>query len=207
MDYYRKIFYHQQNRLVMLGSHLIDSTFAQSNVFLHQNHHLADMKLTLSIVIASLVLSSCGPSQKQAPEIEKFPEQAGTVNDFENIFSDKEEKNLDSLMKHFEKHTNVEIAVVTVDSAITTLEDFNSYTLRLANAWEIGKKDTRNGILIGISASYQRVRINNGFGVNRDLSSVKTKNILHEIMFPELRKGNYYEGTKAAISEIRTILE
>ena len=165
------------------------------------------MKSTFYIVAAFFIItvSACGQNQKPEKEIQ-FPKPVGYVNDFGNVFSVREEKILDSLIKNFEQRSSVQIKVVTLDSTMTTLERFNSYTLRMANAWEVGK-EKRNGILIGISPSLQRVRINRGLGVEKALTSVKTKQILDDFMFPELRKGNYFEGTRIAILELVRILE
>lgn len=166
------------------------------------------MKLSFSIVLTFLILlvSACGQSEKAESKVPNFPKRIGFVNDFDNLFSDKEEKILDSLIKNFKTRTATEISIVTIDSSMTTLEGFNSYTLRLANAWGVGSKK-KNGILIGISASLQRVRINRGLGVGKVLTDMKTKKILDESMFPELRKGNYFEGTKIAIMELVKILD
>lgn len=166
------------------------------------------MKLTFSIITTFLIIiaSSCGQSEK-ASKTPQFPKRIGFVNDFDNIFSDKEEKILDSLIENFKSRTTIEISIVSIDETMTTLEGFNSYTLRLANDWGVGKKKKKNGILIGISASLQRVRINKGLGVKKVLTDTKTKKILGEFVFPEFRKGNYFEGTRVAIMELVKILD
>lgn len=148
-----------------------------------------------------VIISACNQSEKTnttAP----LPKRIGSVNDFENIFSDKEEKVLDSLITAFEKQTSIEIALVTLDTSMTTLETFNSYTLRLLRDWNIGKKHKNDGILIGISRSLQRVRISNGLGIEKSLSDIETKRVLDDFMFPEFRKGNFFEGTKKGINEL-----
>jgi uncharacterized protein len=168
------------------------------------------MKSITSYIFAFIILvfSACSQTEKtKTNKNHPLPKRIGSVNDFENIFSDQEEKTLDSLIKDFEKQTSIEIAVVTLDTTMTTLETFNSYTLRLLRDWNIGKKKKNDGILIGISSSLQRVRISNGLGVEKSLSDIETKRVLDDFMFPEFRKGNFFEGTKKGINELVTTLE
>lgn len=167
------------------------------------------MKVTFSyfFAFAIFILSACNHSERSDATNTHFPKLRGSVNDFENLFSDQEEKALDSLIKNFEKRSSIEIVVVTLDTSMTTLENFNSYTLRLLKHWNIGKKDKSNGILIGISSSLQRVRISNSLGIEKSLSDLETRRVLDDFMFPKFRKGNFFEGTESGIKELVRILE
>ncbi|MEJ6982270.1 TPM domain-containing protein [Pedobacter sp. P351] len=164
------------------------------------------MKLPFSIIITFLfIFSACNQPDKTKSQT-VFPKRIGYVNDYDNIFSYKEEKILDSLIKNFKAQSAIEISVVSLDTSMTTLDGFNSYTLRLANAWGLINQGQKNGILIGISSGLQRVRLTNSLGIEKVLSDVETKRLLDDFMFPELRKGNYFEGTRIAIAELARIL-
>ena len=164
------------------------------------------MKLFFSLLFYSCIVLACGSSGERDTGSAPFPKRVGSVNDYGDIFTAGEEQVLDSLIKDARAGTSVEIAVVTLDSSMASLDEFNSYTLRLNNEWEIGGTE-RKGILIGISAPLQRVRINRGLGIGKNLSDTHTKNIMDTFMFPELRKGNYFEGTKLAITEMVGLLQ
>lgn len=160
------------------------------------------------IVLFIAALCSCGQSDKSGAQKLKFPVLKGAINDYGNIFSDQEEKVLDSLIRKFESRSSIEVKVVSLDSSATTVENFNSYILRLANAWGVGKKSGKDdGILIGISPSFQRVRITNGLGIEKVFTDLDTMRIMDSIMFPEFRKANYFEGTKRGLEELIRILE
>ena len=161
--------------------------------------------LTL-LAILTIGQVSCGNSNETIKE-RAFPAKTGYVNDYADVLSESQEKDLDLMIQKYESKSSVEIYVVTLDSSMSTLETFNSYILRLAGHWKIGKKDRRNGILIGISPHLQRVRISNGLGIDERLSDVETKRILNSIMFPEYQKARFYEGTKRGIEEIIEILK
>ncbi len=131
----------------------------------------------------------------------------GWTSDFEHIFSSDQINELDSIISKFEKETTNEIAIVTIDSSWTTKETFDSLILKVGNDWGIGKKDINNGIVIGISTGLRRIRISNGYGIEAKLTDAETKKILEDLIIPEFKKGNYFEGTKngllALIQKVR----
>ena len=137
-----------------------------------------------------------GTSNKFADNI---PKPTGYVNDYEKIFSENQEITLDSLIQAIEKQTTIEIAIVTLDSSHTTAEAFDDLTLKIAQQWGIGKKDKDNGILIGLSSSLRKIRIRNGYGIEKVLSNEETKKIMDIYIIPQFKKGNYFEGTRQGI--------
>jgi uncharacterized protein len=133
---------------------------------------------------------------------DSIPASKGWVNDFEKIYSKQEAKSLDSLIGAFEKKTSYEIAIITIDANYTTDSSFDQYIIAVANAWGVGKKGKDNGIVIGISSEFGRIRIVNGAGVTQYLSDEATKTIIDTIFIPNFKEGNYYKGTKEALLEI-----
>jgi uncharacterized protein len=133
---------------------------------------------------------------------DSIPASKGWVNDFEKIYSKQEVKSLDSLIGAFEKKTSYEIAIITIDANYTTDSSFDQYIIAVANAWGVGKKGKDNGIVIGISSEFGRIRIVNGAGVTQYLSDEATKTIIDTIFIPNFKEGNYYKGTKEALLEI-----
>jgi uncharacterized protein len=123
----------------------------------------------------------------------------GWTSDYENIFSKKQITELDSILTEFEKQTENEIAVVTIDSSWTTDEKFDSLISSITDFWGVGKKNSNNGIVIGISKGLKIIRINNEYGIQTKLTDNETKEIIDDIIIPEFKKGNYFEGTKKGI--------
>jgi hypothetical protein len=64
----------------------------------------------------------------------------GWTSDYENVFSKEQISELDSMISDFEKQTENEIVIVTIDSSWTTEEKFDSLILSIANFWGVGKK-------------------------------------------------------------------
>ena len=123
----------------------------------------------------------------------------GWTSDYEHIFSDTQILELDSIISEFEKKTTNEIVIVTIDSSWTTTEKFDSLILSIHNVWGVGKKGINNGIVIGISTGLRRIRISNGYGIESKLTDTETKKIIDDIIIPEFKKGNFFEGTKKGL--------
>ena len=133
-----------------------------------------------------------------------IPRPVGYVNDFEHLFTQQQVDVLDSLIHDYEHRTTIEIAVLTVDTSLTLPGNFDFFTLQTMNAWGVGKKGKNNGILIGISRSFRKIRIQDGGGIEKQLPNADVKKIIDEAFIPFFRKGQYYEGV---VSGLRTLMQ
>jgi len=165
------------------------------------------MTMTRLFTLFLFLISASFSSYAQTAAKTDLPPALGYVSDYENIFTGQEETRLDSLIRAIEKRTTVEIAVVTIDSTMTSPSAFHEYTLQLARAWGVGKKDKDNGILIGISQSLRMVRIENGFGVEKKISDAQTLSIIEKKMLPHFRNGDVFQGTFECILALIKKLE
>jgi len=135
-----------------------------------------------------------------------LPSPSGYVNDYDNLFEDKEQMLLDSLIAEFEKRTSIEIAIITLDSSASAKEDFDKLILEIARKWGVGKKGVDNGIVIGISHGHRKIRIQNGYGIEKILSDEETKQIIDNYFIPGFKQQGYYRGTYDGLIELMRIL-
>ncbi|MFH6936996.1 TPM domain-containing protein [Flavobacterium sp. FlaQc-30] len=135
-----------------------------------------------------------------------LPSPQGWINDYERIFSDDEEKKLDNIISSFERETSIEIAIVTIDTVKTSSDKFEALSLHIAKTWGIGKKGKDNGILIGLSKGYRKIRIELGNGIAKVLTEQETKEIIDHDFIPEFKKGNYYQGIVNGITKLMEVL-
>ena len=143
----------------------------------------------------------------QQPTLDSVPKATGWVNDFENIFTDKQEQKLSQLIADFEKQTTVEIAVLTLDTIAITNDNFDAYILAVANRWGVGKAGKDNGVVIGISKGLRYISVQNGYGIERELTDAETKQIIDEHFIPKFKRGKYFKGTKAGLQALMTELK
>jgi uncharacterized protein len=130
------------------------------------------------------------------------PPAAGYVTDWEKLFSTAQEAHLDSLLAAFETKTSIQVAVVTIDSSMSTEAGFDSVTLKIANAWGVGQKQKDNGLVIGISNGLHVMRIQTGNGLMQQLPDSETQKIVNEDFLPSFEEGHYYKGTLAGLQAL-----
>jgi uncharacterized protein len=162
------------------------------------------------ITILTLFLCSflivCGQNSKES-YWENLPNSKGWVNDFENIFTVEQEKALDSLISEYEKRTTIEITVISIPTSATDKDHFDELTLLIANKWGVGKKEKDNGILIGISKGHRTIRIQNGYGIEKLITDLQTKQIIDQIIIPNFKADDFYQGVFDGIQEIKKTLD
>jgi uncharacterized protein len=135
------------------------------------------------------------------------PRPIGYISDFEHLLTAEEENSLDSLLGAFERRTTIQIAVVTIDSSMTNPGDFDNFVLRIGKVWSVGQPDKRNGIVIGISRYFRKIRIEKDAGIHRILSNGETKELIDSAFIPAFRKGLYYQGTRQGLQALLKKLE
>lgn len=135
------------------------------------------------------------------------PRPIGYTNDYEHLFSTDEAAFLDSILAHFEQKTAIQIALVTIDTTMTIREDFDNYVLRIGKVWAVGQADKRNGIIIGISRGYRKMRIEKDYGIEKVLSNSETKMIIDTAFIPSFKKGKYFDGTLNGLQTLIRRLE
>lgn len=69
-----------------------------------------------------------------------LPKPYGVVNDFEDVFNDREEVDLINKVKQFEINTGAQLAIVTIEN-YSPSPDIASFSSELFNSWGIGHKD------------------------------------------------------------------
>lgn len=154
-----------------------------------------------------LITASCGvfkQSDKTAnaeTETSMLPKPTGYVNEFENILTDAKEKELTTLIKGLESQTSDHISIVTL-TGLEPYDNIDDYSLDLANYWGVGQKDKNNGILIAVGKELGKIRIQNGFGIEKRLTDAETKRIIDEVMIPEFKNDNYFVGLKRGFEVI-----
>ena len=129
-----------------------------------------------------------------------FPELTGRVVDNAQLLSTSEEKNLTTKLKKHEDETSNQIVIVTLNSLDGY--DIADYGYQLGRNWGIGQKDKNNGILLIISMSEKKIRIEVGYGLEGALPDKTAHEIIEYIIKPNFRQSNFYNGINKATEAI-----
>lgn len=126
------------------------------------------------------------------------------VYDEDNIIEDNIENEINTLLIQLESKTTAEVAVITVESLLDM--EIEDYSYELANTLGIGKAKEDNGVLLLISKSDKRVRLEIGTGLEGCLNDSKCGRILDDYFVPYREKDKYSEGTYKTIEAVVAVI-
>lgn len=158
------------------------------------------------IVVAIFIMIIAAISKCQAVEKIQMPktEKDVYVYDEDNIIEDATEKQINALLVQLEKKTEVEFAVISVDSLLDlTIED---YAYDLFNELGIGKQEDDNGILLLVSKNDTKVRLEIGKGLEGCLNDAKCGRILDNYFVPYREKNEYSKAVELTVKATMSIL-
>lgn len=172
------------------------------------------------IIISALLLSSlCSLGQeKSKSELEELKRNElvsnakkrgyTPVSDLESLFNQSEIEKLQEVLVAFKKETGVEIAVFTLGSEFTPKENFEKFTLDLANFLPMNAEKKMS---INISKEFRRIRIHNSDALMKLISDEETKSKADSFFITSYKEGKYFEGTffgvKAMMDLIRSKIQ
>ena len=134
----------------------------------------------------------------------KFPLLSGRVVDDAHILSAATRSELTSMLAEQERKTGQQVVVVT----LPTLQGYtiDQYGYRLGRAWGIGQKGKDNGVLLIIAPKEHKVRIEVGYGLEGRLTDVQSELIIHNVIVPKFRAGDYDGGVLAGTRVLLKVL-
>ncbi|HEX6889298.1 MAG TPA: TPM domain-containing protein [Chryseolinea sp.] len=135
-----------------------------------------------------------------------IPEHGGVwVHDEANIISASSEAMLESMLKAERDSTSNQIAVLTIPSLQG--EPIEEYSLRVAEAWKLGKAEKDNGVLLLIAIEDKQMRIEAGYGLEGVLTDALSSRINRNEIAPRFRQGDYDGGVRAGVTAIIQAIE
>ncbi|MEP6584102.1 MAG: TPM domain-containing protein [Ginsengibacter sp.] len=137
----------------------------------------------------------------------KIPEPEGFVNDFEHLFTPEQVKTLDSTIIAVHNKTSVQIAIITIDSMMVNKNQLEDFTKETFISWGLQVNGQFNGILIGLSNKYKKLRIENGSGVEQALTDYEVQGIVENAFMSYLKENKYFEGTINGLAAIMNKLK
>ena len=134
-----------------------------------------------------------------------YAQDNSMVVDWADILTEEEEEKLGQELNELEQSIGSQMVVHTIESLEG--EKIEEYSLRMANAWEIGRKDYDDGILITVALWDRKVRIEVGYGLEKIIKNEIADQIIQESMMPNFKEENYYEGIMEAVIKIKTLIK
>ncbi len=132
------------------------------------------------------------------------PPLSARVIDLTGTLSGDAVNRLEGELAAFEAKKGSQIAVLIVPT--TQPEDIEQYGIRVADAWQLGRKGIDDGAILLVAKNDRAVRIEVGRGLEGALPDVTANRILTEIITPHFKTGDYDGGVQAGIDRMLAVI-
>lgn len=122
------------------------------------------------------------------------------VTDQTASLSRADEARIEALTRDFESKKGAQIAVLIV--ATTQPEPIFDYSLRVAEAWKLGRKGVDDGVLFVVAKEDRKMQILTGPGLSGALTDAMAKRIISEIVAPRFRANDFAGGIEQGVIKI-----
>ena len=133
------------------------------------------------------------------------PPLSGRVVDQTGTLGSNDIASLTQTLRDLEARKGSQIAVLIVPT--TDGEAIEQFSLRVAEAWKIGRKKIDDGALLVIAKNDRRLRIEVGYGLEGALTDATTKRIIDEDITPKFKTGDFAGGVSAGVKRMVGIVD
>ena len=112
---------------------------------------------------------------------------------------------LTQTLRDLETRKGSQIAVLIVPT--TDGEAIEQFSLRVAEAWKIGRKKIDDGALLVIAKNDRHLRIEVGYGLEGALTDATTKRIIDEEITPKFKTGDFAGGVSAGVDRMIRVID
>jgi len=152
------------------------------------------------LLLAALALCAW-PVAAQQP----VPRLTGRVVDTTATLSPSERAGLEQKLAALEQRKGSQIAVLIVSTVQP--EAIEQYSLRVAEAWQIGRGKTDDGIVIVVAKDDRLARIEVGYGLEGAVPDALGKRIIADQMIPRFRAGDYAGGLNDGVDALIKLVD
>jgi uncharacterized protein len=133
------------------------------------------------------------------------PPLTGRVVDQTATLTPEATARLEQKLKEFEARKGSQIAVLLVPT--TQPEAIEQYSLRVADAWKIGRKKIDDGAILLVAKNDRKLRIEVGYGLEGALNDVTAKRIIDEIITPRFKNSDFSGGIEAGVDRMIGLID
>lgn len=133
------------------------------------------------------------------------PPLRARVTDLTGTLSSSQVQTLDSRLRDFERAKGSQIAVLLLPT--TEPETIEQYSIRVADAWKIGRTKVDDGVILVVAKGDRTLRIEVGRGLEGAIPDAIAKRVVSDVIAPRFRSGDFYGGIVAGTDALMRLIE
>jgi uncharacterized protein len=124
----------------------------------------------------------------------------GPIYDGANVISAGDEEVLDQRLRDYTRTTGRAVIVATVPSLDG--EEVDIYARNLAERWDIGGRETENGLLLLVAPNDRQMWISTARGLQERMTDIMAGRIYRDVLVPRFKAGDISGGIVAGVDAI-----
>jgi uncharacterized protein len=159
------------------------------------------LKRWLGLVAAGVLLAgfACARAEVAVPPLK------ARVTDLTGTLSAPQIQDLESRLSAFERGKGGQIAVLMLPS--TQPETIEEYSIRVADAWKIGRAQVDDGVILVVAKNDRSLRVEVGRGLEGAIPDAVAKRVVSDVIGPHFRSGDFYGGLLAGTDALMKVIE
>src|SRR5262249_42609472 len=126
------------------------------------------------------------------------------VTDLTGTLSAPQIQSLESRLRDFEQAKGSQIAVLILPT--TQPETIEQFSIRLAEAWKIGRTRVDDGVILIVAKNDRKLRIEVGRGLEGAIPDAVAKRIVSDVIAPRFKAGDFYGGVSAGCDALMKLI-
>ena len=151
------------------------------------------------VVLLALLLSGVAYADVAVPPLTQ------RVTDLTATLDAQQIQSLDSRLAAFEARKGAQLAVLIVPT--TAPEAIEQFSIRVVEAWKLGRKKVDDGALLLIAKDDHKLRIEVGYGLEGALNDATANRIIDEIIVPRFKAGEFYAGIESGTAAMMRVID
>ena len=134
-----------------------------------------------------------------------IPSLTARVTDLTATLSGDQKAVLEQQLADLEARKGAQLVVLILPT--TQPEAIEQFSIRLFDAWKVGRKGVDDGVMLIVAKDDRRLRIEVGYGLEGALNDAIAKRIISETITPFFKNGDFPGGINAGVTAIVKIID
>jgi uncharacterized protein len=133
------------------------------------------------------------------------PPLTGAIVDRSGTLSAQDLRSIDAELQAFAARRGSQVAVLLVPS--TKPESIEQFSLRVAEAWKIGRAKVDDGVILVVAKEDRALRLEVGYGLEGAIPDAVAKRVISETIAPHFRNGDFAGGIRDGTATLMKLIE
>ena len=133
------------------------------------------------------------------------PPLSGRVVDQTGTLTAGDIASLTQKLRDLEERKGSQVAVLIVPT--TQPEAIEQFSIRVAEAWKVGRKRIDDGAILVVAKNDRKLRIEVGYGREGSLTDATANRIINETIVPKFRNGDFAGGISAGVDKMVAVVD